>query len=175
MDWLDIKEFLKDSAKYILTIILVLFIILYVVSIQQVVGSSMSPTLKSGDVVFLSKFQYRFFNVKRNEIISFNYEDTKYMVKRVIGLPGETIEYKDNTLYIDGKAYKEPFLEGVTTEDFSLSDLGYEKIPNDMYLVLGDNRQNSMDSRSYGLISKKDIIGKAVLRIWPLNKLSLVR
>lgn len=175
MDWLSIKEFLKDSLKYILTIVIVLVIVIYVASVQQIIGPSMQPTLNNGDVVLLNKFQYRLFDVKRNQIVALNYEDTKYMVKRVIGLPGEKIEYKNNTLYINDKPYKETFLKDVITNDFSLNDLGYEVIPENMYLVLGDNRENSMDGRDYGLISKKDIIGKVVIRIWPLNKIGLIK
>ncbi len=175
MDWLDIKEFLKDSAKYILTIIAVLVVVIYVVSVQQIMGPSMQPTLNNGDIVLLNKFQYRLFDVKRNQIIALNYKDTKYMVKRVIGLPGEKIEFKDNTLYINDKAYNEPFIKNVKTNDFSLKDIGYDVIPEDMYLVLGDNRENSMDGRDFGLISKKDILGKASIRIWPLNKIKIIR
>lgn len=175
MDWLEIKEFLKDSAKYILTIIAVLFVVVYVVSVQQIMGPSMKPTLNNGDIVLLNKFQYRLFDVKRNQIIALNYKDTKYMVKRVIGLPGEKIEFKDNTLYINDKPYTEPFIKDVKTDDFSLKDIGYDVIPEDMYLVLGDNRENSMDGRDYGLIKKKDIIGKASIRIWPLNKIKIIR
>lgn len=175
MDWLDIKEFLKDSAKYILTIIAVLFIVVYVVSVQQIMGPSMQPTLNNGDIVLLNKFQYRLFDVKRNQIIALNYKDTKYMVKRVIGLPGEKIEFKDNILYINDKAFNEPFIKDVKTNDFSLADLGYDVIPQDMYLVLGDNRENSMDGRDFGLIKKKDIIGKASIRIWPLNNIKIIR
>lgn len=175
MDWLEIKEFIKDSIKYILTFVFVLFVIVYIVSVQQIVGPSMEPTLNSGDIVLLNKFGHRFFKLKRNQVIALNYEDTKYMVKRIIGLPGEKIEYKDNTLYINDKPYSEPFLKDVITEDFSLKELGYEVIPKDKYLVLGDNRENSMDSRNFGLISKKDIIGKTTFRIWPLNKIKIVK
>ena len=100
-------------------------------------------------------------------------QDEKHMIKRVVGLPGDYIEYKDNYLYVNGEKYKEPFINGVSTNDFSLKDLGYDKIPNDMYLVLGDNRENSLDSRDYGLIKKKQIIGKTWARVWPFNKFSI--
>lgn len=175
MDWLDIKEFIKDSLKYVATIIVVFIIIIYVVSLQQIVGPSMKPNLNDGDVVILNKFYYRLFKVKRNQVIALSNNDTKYMVKRIIGLPGEKIEYKNNTLYINDKAYDESFLSSVITEDFSTKDIGYDIIPKDKYLVLGDNRENSMDGRDFGLISKKDIIGKVNLRIWPINKLKLIR
>lgn len=175
MDWLGIKEFFKDSIKYILTVVVVLLVIIYVVSVQQIVGPSMVPTLNDGDIVLLNKFQYRLFKVKRNQVIALNYKQTKYMVKRVIGLPGEKIEYKDNILYINDTPYKEPFLKDSVTKDFSIKDLGYETIPENMYLVLGDNRENSMDGRDFGLIKKDDILGKVSIKIWPLNNIKFVR
>ena len=134
----------------------------------------MNSTLIDGDVLILSKANYRFFDIKRGDIISLDYEDTKYLIKRVIGLPGDTIEIKDNILYINGEVYEENYLDkGLEYPDFSLSDLGYDTIPEDMYLVLGDNRENSLDSREIGLISKDSVNGKIVLRIWPINKISL--
>lgn len=178
MDWLEIKEFIKDTLKYIILIVVVLVLALYVVSLQQVVGPSMSSTLESGDVVILDKISYRFKDIKRGDIASLYYADTKYLIKRVVGLPGENIEFKDSTLYINGVPYKENYLpEGVITEDFSLSSLGYDVIPDDMYLVLGDNRGDSLDSRDakVGLIKKDDIIGQVRLQIWPLNKIKITK
>ena len=96
------------------------------------------------------------------------------MIKRVVGLPGDTIEFRDNTLYINGEVYEEDYLgDDVITDDFSLQDIGYDVIPEDMYLVLGDNRQNSMDGRDIGLIKKSDIIGKIALRFWLINRFKL--
>ncbi|MDD2435794.1 MAG: signal peptidase I, partial [Bacilli bacterium] len=100
---------------------------------------------------------------------------SKYLIKRVIGLPGEKIEYKDNILYIDDEAYQEKITDDLITDDFSLQDMGHEVIPEDMYLVFGDNRGDSLDSRSFGLIKKDDIIGKPFVRIWPLNQFNLVK
>lgn len=135
----------------------------------------MSPTLKNGEVFILNKMKYRFSEVKRSDIISLQYADTKYLIKRVIGLPGEKIEIKNNTLYINDKKYKEDYLkEDLSYEDFSLRTLGYEVIPKDMYLVLGDNRENSLDSREIGLIKRKDINGKISLRFWPINRIRII-
>lgn len=173
MDWRSIRELLYDSLKLIAVIVVILFLMIYVVSITQVVGCSMKSTLIDGDVLILSKANYHFFDIKRGDIISLDYEDTKYLIKRVIGLPGDTIEIKDNVLYVNGNIYEEEYLdEGLDYPDFHLSDLGYDTIPEDMYLVLGDNREDSLDSREIGLISKDNINGKIVLRIWPLNKIS---
>lgn len=174
MDWLSIRELIIDSLKLIIVIIIILFLMLYVVSVTQVVGSSMSPTLKDEEVLILNKFQYRFFDIKRGDIVSLDYEDTKYLIKRIIGLPGETVKIVNNQLYINDKIYEEEYLANdLNYDDFSLTDLGYSKIPEDMYLVLGDNRENSLDSREIGLIKKEDINGKISLRIWPLNKIKL--
>lgn len=178
MDWLEIKEFFKDTIKYIILIVVVLVLALYVVSLQQVVGPSMTPTLTNNDIVILDKLSYRFKSIKRGDIVSVYYADTKYLIKRVVGMPGESIEFKNNTLFINGEAYKENYLnDDIVTEDFSLSELGYETIPDDMYLVLGDNRGDSLDSRDkkVGLIPKKNVIGQVRLQIWPLNEFGFTK
>lgn len=178
IDLREPKEFLKDILSIVFTVVAVLLFIIYIATIQQVVGPSMDPTLKDGDILILNKIGYRLFDIKRFDIVSINTNTSKYFVKRIVGLPGEKIEYKDNVLYINGEGYKETFLsEEVITEDFSITDLGYEKIPEDMYLVLGDNRTNSEDSRSLkiGLIHKDDILGKTTIRIWPFNQFGFVK
>lgn len=172
MDWLSIKEFFKDSLKYIILIIILLFIITYVFSITQVVGTSMSPTLKDGDIVLVNKFKYHFMKIERGDIVSLKYADTKYLIKRVIGLPGENVTITHNKLYINNQPYNEYYLsDDLVYDDFKLSDLGVATIPEDMYLVLGDNRENSLDSRKIGLIRKNDINGKISFRFWPVNQL----
>lgn len=177
MDWLEIKEFIKDTFKYVILVIFVLFLIMYVVTLTQVIGPSMSPTLNNNDIVLLDKVTYRFKKIERGDIVSFSYADTKYLIKRVIGLPGETVKIEGNTIYIDDMVLNEPYLKEVVNYDFNLLELGYDKIPDNYYLVLGDNRENSLDSRDpkVGLINKKDIIGKIRARIWPINKFRIVR
>lgn len=178
MDWLDIKEFLSDTIKYIIFIVVILVIAVYVVGLQQIVGPSMTPTLRNGDIVILDKLSYRFSDIKRDDIVALYYADTKFLVKRIVGLPGETVEFKDNKLYINGKYYEEKYLgDDVVTDDFSLKELNYTTIPDDMYLVLGDNRGDSMDSRDsdVGLIPKKDIYGKVRFKIWPINEFKYVK
>lgn len=178
MDWLDIKEFLSDTIKYIIFIVVILVIAVYVVGLQQIVGPSMTPTLRNGDIVILDKLSYRFSKIKRDDIVALYYADTKFLVKRVVGLPGETVEFKDNKLYINGKYYEEKYLgDDIVTDNFSLEELNYTTIPDDMYLVLGDNRGDSMDSRDsdVGLIPKKDIYGKVRFKIWPINEFKYVK
>lgn len=170
MDLRDIKEFLKDALKYIIAIVVILIVAIYVVSFQEVIGPSMNNTLKSGDITVVNKLVFRLRNIKRNEIVSLK-KDDKIMVKRIIGLPGEHIEYKDNILYVDGKKISD--YRSSSTKDFKLESIGYETIPKDMYLVLGDNRTNSSDSRTFGLVKKSDIIGKVNIRIYPFNKIKI--
>lgn len=171
MDWLSIKEFLKDSFKLIIFLFVLIFIMVYVFSITQVVGSSMSPTLKENEVLFLNKAQYKFFDVKRGDIVSLEYADTKYLIKRIIGLPGEKVEIRNNQVYINDVKLEENYLEEkLTYDDFSINDLGYKVIPENMYFVLGDNRENSLDSREIGLIKKEQIKGKIFMKFWPISK-----
>ena len=176
MDWLEIREFLIDSFKVIITVAAIFFVMFYVFSITMVVGNSMNPTLENGEVLILDKIKYRFSDIKRGDIVSIQHGDSKFYIKRIIGLPGENIKIRNNILYINNVGYEEPYLaEGLVYDGFELSTLGYQTIPDGMYFVLGDNRIDSADSRSksFGLISKDEIVGKIDLRIWPLNKFKL--
>ena len=92
-------------------------------------------------------------------------------IKRVIGLPGETLEIKDSTVYINGQPLEEDYLPA----DLRFMDFGPITIPDDSYFMLGDNRNNSQDSRIWGTLSKDHIIGKAVLIFWPLNRFGLLK
>lgn len=173
MDLRNITEFIKDASKYIIVVIFVLLFFIFVMGLQQVIGPSMNPTLNEGDIIITNKFIYRFKSIERNDVVVIS-QDEKYMIKRIVGLPGETVEYQNNDVLINGKAYKETFTNS-ETEDFTIQDLGYDVIPEDMYLVLGDNRENSLDSRTFGLISKNQIIGKAWIKIWPISKMKIIK
>jgi len=175
MDWLEIKEFFKDSVKVIFLIIVVLFFIQYIFSITTVVGESMYPTLQDGEVFLLNKFKYRFSSLERGDIISLKSVDTKYLIKRVIGMPGDRIQIRDNVVYVNEEKLEETYLAAnLEYDDFDLQDLDYDKIPENMYFVLGDNRENSLDSREIGLVRKEDILGKISIRFWPLNRLKFL-
>lgn len=173
MDLRNITEFIKDASKYIIVVIFVLLFFIFVMGLQQVIGPSMNPTLNEGDIIITNKFIYRFKSIERNDVVVIS-QDEKYMIKRIVGLPGEKVEYQNNDVLINGKAYKETFTNS-ETEDFTIHDLGYDVIPEDMYLVLGDNRENSLDSRTFGLISKNQIIGKAWIKIWPISKMKIIK
>lgn len=164
----DIKEFVKDFIVYVLIAIAIILTIKYVVSLEQVVGPSMQPNYRSGDLLLLNKISYRFRNPKMFEVVVISNDETKYMIKRIVGLPGDYVEYKDNKLYINGEVTKEYFDTEGTTADFSLSELEYNVIPDGYYFVMGDNRENSLDSRYYGLVKRDQIVGKVQFRLWPI-------
>ena len=171
MDFRGIKEFSKDAFKYVIVIVIVFLIFIFVVGLQQVVGPSMSPTLEEGSVLIVNKLVYHVKDIGRNDIVVIM-QDEKYMVKRVVGLPGEYVEYKDDYVIVNGETFKENFIDTtkVHTNNFSVKDLGYDVIPEGKYLVLGDNRENSLDSRDYGLVDRKEIVGRAWIRIWPFSQ-----
>jgi signal peptidase I len=185
MDLRDVTEFLRDAGKYIIILVVIVFIFTFVVAFQPVAGNSMIPTMEEADVVLVSKFAYKFSSIKRNEVVIVKGTDGKSYIKRVIGLPGEEIHYLDNILYINGEPFRETFLgDGIETGNFLFVDICNEEdcpdgvIPEGKYLLLGDNRPESDDSRNQkvfgGLRSKKDIKGKVFFRIWPLNRLGKI-
>ena len=166
MDLRDIKEFIKDSLGIIIIVLIVLFLFIFVIGLQQVIGPSMQPNYNEGDVLMINKFIYNFRKPKRGEVVVVS-QSEKYMIKRIIGLPGDKVEFKDNKLYINDQEYDESYLgEGTITDDFSITGFGVDKIPDNEYLVLGDNRSNSLDSRNYGFVEKKNIIGKVWFKIF---------
>lgn len=159
-------EFIKKMLPYVFIFILVVIIRLYVFTPVTVNGESMQTALYNGDVILLNKI-YK--DIKRFDIVVINQNNDKPLIKRVIGLPGEYVKYINNKLYINNSVVEEEFIRE-DTEDFDLRDLGYSVIPEDMYFVMGDNRNNSVDSRIIGLIDKKDIIGKTSLILFPLSR-----
>lgn len=167
-----VKSIIKEIYPYLIIIIAVVLFRTFIATPVRVDGSSMDSTLKDGDILILNKLDK---NYERFDIVVINVKidgKTSKLVKRIIGLPGENIKYEDNELYINGKK-----IEDVTperTSNFSLSDLyDLEKIPDDSYFVMGDNRLYSRDSRDYtvGFIKKEDIVGTTTIRLFPFNKI----
>ena len=169
------KELLKNIITYVVVILIVIIIRIFFVDPVKVDGGSMDTTLKDGEILLLNKIIYKKYDIERFDIVVVN-EGNKYIIKRVIGLPGEVISYKDNKLYINGKEMNDPY-PSTKTDDFSIEDVGHTKIPGDTYFVMGDNRENSLDSRypSVGVIRKSQIVGRAKFVIWPINKFGIVK
>jgi len=156
-------KILKEFIPYIVIIIVVVLIRTFIATPVLVNGSSMYPTLKNNELLILKKYDSSY---KRYDIVVLDYKNEK-LIKRVIGLPGETVEYKDGVLYIDGKETEDDFSS--TTSDFKSSELVTGTIPKGYYLVMGDNRKNSIDSRTIGLISEDDINGVTNFSLWPFG------
>ena len=156
------KSIIKEYGPYVITIILVLLVKKFVVSPIKVNGTSMMTTLHDGDIMILNIIDYKFNDIERFDIVVVK-EKNELIIKRVIALPGEKVTYKDNKLYINDKLVKDKYGNGFT------NNFNY-KIPKGTYFVLGDNRENSMDSRVFGPFKRKDIIGKTNLIIFPFNR-----
>lgn len=172
--WREIKSFLL----YVIVVIGITFLIIHFVGQRTYVsGSSMENTLSDGDNLIVDKLSYRFSDPKRYDIIVFpyQYEENTYFIKRIIGLPGETVQILDGTIYIDGEVLEESYGREV------MKSSGMAKDPitlrEDEYFVLGDNRNDSTDSRdpSVGRIHRNRIVGRAWVRIWPLSKMGVLR
>jgi signal peptidase I len=139
-------------------------------------SESMVPTLKVGDRVLVNKLSYKLHDPRRGDIVVFKAPpaaataDIKDLVKRLVGLPGETIEGKNGRIYINGKALSEPYLP----KDVKSRTFGPEKVPPDSYFMLGDNRQYSKDSTFFGPIKRNQFIGRVFMRIWPPGRLGFL-
>ena len=156
------KSTFKDIIIYILIIFAILLFKKYVISPIRVNGESMMNTLHDVDIMIMNSINYRFSEIKRYDIVIID-EGQELIIKRVIGLPGDTVKCVNNKLYINGKRVKDKYASSKTS-DFSV-DVG-----NGEYFVLGDNRSNSMDSRVFGTFKKKEIIGKTSLTIFPFSR-----
>ena len=175
------KKVLKELTGMLIYIgvvlVLTFLVIHYVGQRTQVSGDSMFSTLHDEDHLIVDKISYRFKAPERYDIIVFPYQHKQktYYIKRLIGLPGETVQVKDGFVYIDGELLNENYgreimiKSGRAEEEIQLGE--------DEYFVLGDNRNASADSREtdVGNIKRKDIIGRAFIRIWPLNRFGILK
>ena len=160
----DIKGIILGLLPYIVILVVVLLIKQFIFTNVVVHGSSMENTLHDKDIMIMDKIGIKIRGIKRFDIVVVK-NDGSRLIKRVIGLPGETIEYKDNQLYVNGKKVKDNHGGDKLTSDIKPITLGKNE-----YYVLGDNRTNSVDSRIIGPIEKNKIIGHARFIIFPFNR-----
>lgn len=158
-------------------LVLTFFVVRYVGQRTQVDGQSMESTLYDGDNLIVDKITYRFCDPQRFDIIvfPFQYKENTYYIKRIIGLPGETVQILDGDIYINGEILEENY--GKETMVSSGRAVNEIELGEDEYFVLGDNRNHSEDSRfeDVGNIKRSDIIGRAFIRIWPFNRFGLLK
>jgi signal peptidase I len=153
-----------------------LFVRGFLIQAFYIPSESMVPTLVKNDRVLVNKLSYKLHDVHRGDIIVFTAPpgaataEVKDLIKRVVGLPGETIEGRAGTIYIDGKPLDEPYLP----PDVRSRDFPPEKVPPDHVWVLGDNRQDSRDSTFFKSIDEHSIVGRAFVKIWPINDIGLL-
>ncbi|KAB7665381.1 signal peptidase I [Bacillus sp. B1-b2] len=174
------KESIEWLKAFGIGIIIFIIIRAFLFSNYVVDGESMLPTLQDGNKLIVNKLGYRMTGFEHFDVIVFHANEKEDYVKRVIGVPGDKIEYRDDQLYINGNRYEEPFLNfyrnqvssGRLTGNFTLEELTGEKIvPKGKLFVLGDNRLGSWDSRHFGFIPIEDVVGKVNLRYWPFNEI----
>lgn len=167
-----IRHLLRDLFGTVVpAVIIAILINLYLAQGTYVHGQSMEPSLHTAQRLMIEKISHRFHLPHRGDIVVINVDASELpLIKRVIGLPGETIQIKDNRVYIDGRALIEPYLDDVYQQDF-----GPLTVPPGQIFVLGDNRAASNDSRYFGPINADQIIGRAWLSYWPVQDIHLMK
>ncbi|MBQ8117445.1 MAG: signal peptidase I [Lachnospiraceae bacterium] len=175
-----LNELLSTGLYLLVVLALTWLLITYVIQRTEVDGSSMEPTLQSGDNLFVDKISYRFRDPERFDIIvfPFRYKENTYYIKRIIGMPGETVRIDiDGNIYINDEKLDESYGKEVIHATNIGRAINAIQLGEDEYFVMGDNRNNSSDSRfeSVGNIKRKEIIGRAWVRIWPFNKVGILK
>ena len=168
-----------DFLQGIVVILAMLVMVyLFIMSPQEINGSSMEPDFHNSEYILTNKVMYKFREPKRGDVIifkSWSNKDVDY-IKRIIGLPGDTVELQNNALYVNNQKLNEPYLapDVIIFGGSFLKEGEPIVVPPDMYFVCGDNRPHSSDSREFGPVAKDDIIGEAVLRYWPFSQFGII-
>lgn len=173
---------LRTILGYILYILVIIgltwMIVTFVGQRTRVSGQSMETTLQDGDNLIVDKISYRFYDPSRYDIIVFpyKYEENTFYIKRIIGLPGETVQVKDGYTYINGKKLTSDIYGREVMDEPGIAEEPI-KLGSDEYFVLGDNRNHSQDSRDpyVGVLKRSDLMGRAFVRIYPLNKFGVIK
>lgn len=172
MEVIKSNHFSVKNMIITLVVLSIVIINIYLFPFAQIVGDSMSPTIEDEQWLITNRLPYLFNEPKRGDIVTINYKGELY-IKRIIGLPNESLEIIDQQLYINGVPYAQRFITNNRT--FWTHDIANVNIPSDSYYVLGDNRLFSRDSRNeLGFINKSDIIGRAEFIIYPVSNWEVI-
>ena len=173
-----LKEVLDWVVFFVILIGLTFLINTYVGQRTYISGPSMQPTLHDGDNLIVDKISYRFTDPKRYDIIVFpyRYQNDTFYIKRIIGLPGETVQIINGYVYINGELREDEVYGAEVMEDAGIASEPIT-LGEDEYFVLGDNRNHSSDSRdpNVGVLHRDELIGRAWVRIWPLDQIGVIR
>ena len=166
----SLVDLLHDLA---IAVVVCVLLITYVVQAFKVQGTSMSPELKDGERILVNKFLYYFGDIDRGDVVVFWYPEDPELsfIKRVVALPGETVEIRSGAVFVNGTLMEEPYVAGANAD---LRSFPPHDVRPGHYFVLGDNRKGSNDSRSWGLVPERYVYGKAFLRIWPPRDVGVV-
>ena len=159
-----------------LSVLIAILVILFIYQPVKVEGTSMMPSLVDQERIFINKFIYRFGigQIERGDLVVFwfHYDQSKSYIKRVIGLPGDTVELSQGAVLVNGRPLQEDYVPEEYKDHFSREPV---TVPPDQYFVMGDHRSSSNDSRVWGTVHRRYIYGKAVFVYWPLDKMGLLR
>lgn len=164
--------FREITESIVIAVLLAVVIRLFILEPFYIPSGSMEPTLQEGDRIIVSKLNYHFQEPEREDVVVFKYprDQERNFVKRLIATGGETVALKDSRLYINGQTVPEDYLPA----GLRFNDFGPREVPQGSYLMLGDNRNNSDDSRVWGFLPRNLMIGKAVLIYWPLDRIRII-
>lgn len=168
--FVELKSWFRDILFAFATAI---FIVIFVIQPVKVEGTSMLPRLVDQERIFVNRFIYRFADIHRGDIVVFWYprDRSKSFIKRVAAVPGDELEIRYGSVYVNGRKVDEPYLKPEYRDHDSLRK---ESVPSGQYFVLGDHRNSSNDSRNWGFVSRDLIYGKAVFRYWPMSRVGPV-
>jgi len=168
--WRAVWELLHDLS---VAVLFCFFLITFVAQAFRVQGTSMLPLLEDGERIIVNKFVYRFHPIERGDVVVFWYprDPSVSFIKRVVGLPGDTVEVREGDVYVNGHLMQEDYILPRFRDDESYAAMEVKK---GYYYVMGDHRNSSNDSRSWGEVPERYIYGRAVFRFWPLAKMGVI-
>jgi len=168
--WRAVYELLHDLS---IAVLFCFFLITFVAQAFRVQGTSMLPLLEDGERIIVNKFVYRFRPIERGDVVVFWYprDPSVSFIKRVVGLPGDVVEVRAGTVYVNGRRLDEGYVDAKFRDDESYNPVDVRR---GYFYVLGDHRNSSNDSRSWGEVPEKYIYGRAVFRFWPVSKVGLI-